>query len=353
VPILGADGEVVEWFGAASDVTIRREAEEALREGEARWRGLFERMAEGFEVNELVRDPDGRAADFRYLDVNPAWERHTGIPREAAVGRLVSEVVPGADPFWVETYARVVETGEPAHVERHVPQLGRWFEVRAHRTGPGRLAALVLDVTERRRAEGRRALLVAELNHRVKNTLAVVQSLALQTGRGAADPPAFAAAFQARLMALARAHDLLTRENWEGAPLGEVVRAALEAGGEGRVDNACGGCGGPDAAPLLAPAQALALAMALHELAANALKHGALSVPGGRVSVTCRADPGSGARVVEWLERGGPPVAGLPARRGFGLRLLQRGLAMQAGMAAELSFEPEGLRCALRLPPAG
>jgi two-component sensor histidine kinase len=97
---------------------------------------------------------------------------------------------------------------------------------------------------------------------------------------------------------------------------------------------------------VLPPPQALALALALHELATNALKHGALSAPGGRVSVSCGTDPEDASTVVEWTERGGPPVAGPPARRGFGLRLL----ASQAGVAADLRFEPEGVRCALRLP---
>ena len=94
------------------------------------------------------------------------------------------------------------------------------------------------------------------------------------------------------------------------------------------------------------------MAMALHELATNALKHVALSAPEGRVAIACRADD-CGAQVVEWVERGGPPIAGPPAREGFGLRLLERGLVTQAGMAADLRFEPEGLRCTFRLPPPG
>ncbi len=194
-------------------------------------------------------------------------------------------------------------------------------------------------------------LLVAELNHRVKNTLAVVQSLAAQTARGAPDLPAFTAAFLARLIALARAHDLLTRRDWEGAALDAVVRAALDplavGGAAARVDLSNSAAPGA----VLAPAQALALAMALHELATNALKHGALSVPGGRVAVAWRTDArAGGAQVVEWTERDGPPVPGPPTRRGFGLRLLQRGLVAQAGMEAEMLFESGGLRCTLRLP---
>jgi two-component sensor histidine kinase len=89
--------------------------------------------------------------------------------------------------------------------------------------------------------------------------------------------------------------------------------------------------------------------MALHELATNAFKHGALSIPEGRMSISCRTEH-DGARIVEWIERGGPPVPGLSTRQGFGLRLLERGLAAEAGMAADLWFEPESLRCVLRLP---
>ncbi|WP_222440828.1 sensor histidine kinase [Siccirubricoccus deserti] len=215
------------------------------------------------------------------------------------------------------------------------------------------LMAVMRDQTERRRAEERRALLTNELNHRVKNTLVVVQSLTLLGTRGASpDLSAFAAAFQRRILALARAHDLLTREDWTGAPLDGVVRAGLTPL---VVDGERVGLSGCNAQDVFLPAgAALTLAMALHELATNALRHGALSVPSGHVEVVCLA-AGSGegemARgAVEWVERGGPPVLGPPARRGFGLRLLERGLSMQTGMGADLRFEPEGLHCILRLP---
>jgi two-component sensor histidine kinase len=208
---------------------------------------------------------------------------------------------------------------------------------------------VVQDITERKQAEERQALLLAELSHRVKNSLAVVQSLAAQTARGAADLPYFSAAFQARLIALARAHDLLARRAWEGAALGAVVRAALDplAADDARVD--LSGC-----APgvVLTPAAALALTMVVHELAANALRHGALSVAQGSVAVACHdADAGGGGPIVEWVERGGPPIAGSPARRGFGLRLLENGLTAEAGIRGDIRFEPEGVRCTLRLPP--
>jgi two-component sensor histidine kinase len=110
------------------------------------------------------------------------------------------------------------------------------------------------------------------------------------------------------------------------------------------------GCATPGV--ILLPSAALMLAMALHELATNALKHGALSLPGGHISITCRIETGGGStRVVDWTERGGPLVTGPPARRGFGLRLLERGLAAGAGVQADLHFEPEGVRCSLWLKP--
>jgi two-component sensor histidine kinase len=131
-----------------------------------------------------------------------------------------------------------------------------------------------------------------------------------------------------------------------------VVRAGLAplAADGARVDlSACDLRG-----TFLPPGAALTLAMAVHELATNALRHGSLSVPGGSVRVACLAAGagrgGAGWDALEWVERGGPPVPGPPARRGFGLRLLERGLAIQAGMRPDLRFEPEGLRCTLRLP---
>jgi len=253
----------------------------------------------------------------------------------------------------------MVETGEPFAIEkRYLRPDGAEVWVHNHVSltrgpdgCPRYVTALVQDISGRRRAEERRALLVAELNHRVKNTLAIGQALARQTVRGADDLRAFATTFQARLLALARAHDLLTREDWTGAPLDAALRAALDPLALDAAHVDLSGCASD---LFLPPASALALAMAVHELATNARKHGALSVPGGRVSIACRrqeanATPNA-APVVEWTERGGPPVAGPPAKRGFGLRLLGRGLGTEAGIGANLRFEPEGVRCVLRLP---
>ena len=151
------------------DVTGEHLTREALRAGEARWRGIFENMHEGFALCEIVHEPATEAVDFRYLEVNAAWQRLTGIPPEATVGRLASEVFPGLEPFWTGAYARVVETGEPAHLEYRIATIGQWFEVFAYRTEPGHFAALFLNITERKAAEERQRLLAQEVDHRAKN----------------------------------------------------------------------------------------------------------------------------------------------------------------------------------------
>ncbi|MBC9178097.1 PAS domain-containing sensor histidine kinase [Pseudoroseomonas ludipueritiae] len=198
---------------------------------------------------------------------------------------------------------------------------------------------------ERASAEVRQSLMTLELNHRVKNTLSVVQSMALQTARGSASLSTFGSAFQARLTALARAHDLLTRAEWRGAALRDVVEAAVASGSGIRLD--LSGCAESE---VLSPAQALSLTMALHELATNAAKYGALSVPGGHVSITCRTEQEGDARRVEWREQGGPPLEGPPPRKGFGMRLLERGLSTRSGLVATLDFTRQGLRCSMLLP---
>ena len=205
-------------------------------------------------------------------------------------------------------------------------------------------AAIVRDVAERSwaaveraRAEQHQRLLINELNHRVKNTLASVQAIAFQTLKGDVPLAEARALFEARLMALSRAHNLLTAENWGGASLEGLVADATEhlAGEVGRFDIA--------GEPLrLAPRAALALAMALHELGTNAAKYGALAVEGGRVAIawTLAED----RLRLEWRESGGPPVEP-PARRGFGSRLIERGLEADLGGRAALHFEPSGVRC--------
>lgn len=200
-----------------------------------------------------------------------------------------------------------------------------------------------IDITERKRQERHRELLVNELNHRVKNTLTTVQSFALQTLRNAASLTDGRKAFDARLIALSKAHDVLVRENWESAELREVVSEALAAHAEpesGRLT-----IGGPDLR--MRPSAALAISMALHELATNAVKHGALSNGAGAVDLAWKVDD---LFELCWTERGGPAVLA-PSRRGFGTRLIQQGLPHEFGGAyVDLRFAPEGVVCVIRAP---
>jgi PAS domain S-box-containing protein len=204
-----------------------------------------------------------------------------------------------------------------------------------------RIVGVFDDVTEQRAAERRQRMLINELNHRVKNTLATVQSIAAQTLRSAPTLPAARDSFESRLVALAAAHDLLTAQNWHGARLADVVATAMapfETVQRPQISRS-----GP---PVWLTAQrALALSLALHELATNAAKYGALSVPQGRVTI--RWNVAGDELRLSWIEQGGPPVAP-PTRVGFGTRLLQRGLAHELHGEVALTFPPGGVRCEVR-----
>ena len=195
---------------------------------------------------------------------------------------------------------------------------------------------LALEIEHRRRIERHQNQLLDELNHRVKNTLATVQAMAVQTLKGVdAD---VRDGFLARLFALSSQHDLLTMDNWEGASLEGVVRRALRPWRQdGRARFVVEG------PPLhLDPKRALALGMVFHELASNAARFGALSNDDGQVHVTWRSVP-EGLSFC-WREEGGPPVS-QPARRGFGLRLIEHGLAREISGNVQIRFDPAGVVC--------
>jgi two-component sensor histidine kinase len=238
-------------------------------------------------------------------------------------------LLPGGRVRWLSARIQIVFEGEGA----------------ARQAASGMLA--LQDITARKEAEAHRVLLVNELNHRVKNTLATVHSIAAQSFRHA-DPalrPQLAA-FDERLHALARAHEVLTRSHWEGADLGEVARYILspyrESQGPGRISFE-----GPETT--LSPPQALAISMALHELATNALKYGALSVPEGRVSLCWTVGR---LLTITWREHGGPPVAP-PGHQGFGTRLLARALQAEPDGQTQIMFNPDGLQFIMTFSQTG
>jgi two-component sensor histidine kinase len=207
---------------------------------------------------------------------------------------------------------------------------GRWLE--AQSTG--------VDIHDRKRAEEHTKLLLNELNHRVKNTLAVVQGIAQQTFKDT--DPVGRQAFEGRLAALSKAHSLLTERSWSPAPLRAIVAD---------VSHVCGAARdriraeGPDV--MLSPRQALSIAMALHELCTNAVKYGALSNDSGVVNFTWGVR--DGVLEMHWRESGGPKVEA-PKARGYGSRMIERALAHDLQGTARLDFRPEGVVCVIDAP---
>ncbi|MCC5969172.1 MAG: PAS domain-containing protein [Pararhodobacter sp.] len=203
------------------------------------------------------------------------------------------------------------------------------------------------DVTERRRSEEARSLLIRELNHRVKNMLAVVQSIARQTRRSSATIEEFVDSFERRIRALAGAHRLLTRSEWSGSRLDELVHSSVSSFLSSKADRVH--IQGPYVK--LRPDASIAVAMALHELGTNALKYGSLSAAAGTLDIVWSLEQGAeGARVIlNWTEREGPVVKP-PKKEGFGTRLLKTGIARELDGHVDLDFPPEGLQCRLEFP---
>jgi len=206
---------------------------------------------------------------------------------------------------------------------------------------------MLVDISERKKAENRQKVLIDELNHRVKNTLATVQSLASQTARHCEDLGDFRGRFEERLLALAHAHDLLTKRHWENAPLESLAREVLtplagEASDRILIE-------GP--AVDVSPRAALSLTMALNELVTNAVKYGALSSDAGTLSVVWRLQRAAKQSMLEldWREQGGPLVVP-PTKRGFGTRLMERCIERDLGGEFSLVFDPGGVSCSISIP---
>ena len=287
---------------------------------------------------------------------NPAYAQLIGH-RDIA-GKPMCEALPEiSHQAYLSLLDTVYSTGEPyegrasrVEIQRspEVPLETRWldFIYQPIRDDAGAVVGIFVqghDVTETVLAAERQKLMIDELNHRVKNTLATVQSIAMQTARFHADPTTFAEGFQARLLALSHTHDLLTRTHWEGADLGDILRHETEAHGSSRVSAT-----GPRVA--LPPAAALSLGMVFHELATNAAKYGALSAPDGRVLVDWSLADQTRRRLrLLWREVGGPPVSP-PERRGFGSRLIERNVRHDLAGEVELDYAGDGLAATFSIP---
>jgi PAS domain S-box-containing protein len=327
------------------DIRGRLAAEAALRESEQRLRATYEHAFAG--IGEVDREG-------RFTRVNEQFCKISGYPRAALVGRTIWDITHEEDAAAERPMFEAQMAGRlPVYSleKRYVHPDGRvvWVELAASTVDdeagrPLYGVRVVRDVSERKAWESGQQLLINELNHRVKNTLATVQSIAAQARRGRSDPEAGYEAFLDRLSALARAHDELTRQRWEGAWLGSVVEGAVEPFGGADAERFK--ISGP--AVRLQPKAALAIATALHELATNAAKHGSLSRAGGCVELEWALVAPEALRMT-WREVGGPPVAA-PERKGFGSRLLEKGLPAELGGRVSLDFRPDGLVCTIEAP---
>lgn len=347
-PFLDSEGRRRGAILTLRDDSARHRAELALAESEARFRTI----ADCAPSPVWVTGPSGiEFVNHAYVEIAQRPEEE--LLGDAWIGHFheedIAHILALRDAAWRD--------GAPYQWEARFRRAGgAWVWV--HASCAPRFDAsgdvlgyvgMAVDITESRRAEAElRAseqhlrLMVEELNHRVKNTLAIVQGLAHQSFRGADVPAEVRGSFEGRLTALATAHNLLTRANWESADLHELVREVLRVHGPERFSAA-----GP--AVKLDPKTAVSLTMALHELCTNAGKYGAFSQPSGTVRVCWTTD---GDRLsLTWEERGGPPVSP-PARRGFGTRMIERALAGETGGHASLEFRPEGLVCRIEVQPA-
>lgn len=298
----------------------------------------------------------GHTLDGTITNWNAGAEQMFGYTAAEAIGQSISLIVPQAQsdegPEVLKRISRGerVEHFETTRTAKDGRPIGVSVAISPIRDANGQIigaSRVARDVTDRLDAEKHRGLLMAELNHRVKNTLAAVRSIARLTSLNTVSFDEFRRAFDDRLMALSQAHDLLTEGQWKGASLRHLLAAELSPFDDG--DGARFAIAGEKVQ--LNPKQALALGLAIHELATNALKYGALSIPSGRVEVAwdVAAAPDGPVVQLRWIESGGPAVEP-PQARGFGSRLIERGLQSEIDAEVRLDFRSEGVRCVLRFP---
>jgi len=339
-PVLDETGNPAGVIAIVVETTEKVLAQRRVQESERRFRALT--MASSDIIYRMspdwteMRQLDGRSIMVDTEAPSIAWMDDYLLPEDrAATQAAIDEAIARLQPFQREHRVRRADGSVGWVFSRAVPvtdengALVEWFGAAS-------------DITERVRATDHLRLVINELNHRVKNTLAMVQAIALRTFRHAANLGQAQKEFAARLMALAQANDLLTGERWAGASLFSAIRQAVEPH---QHDAERCTIQGDDLN--ISPKTALALAMAMHELATNALKYGAWSNDHGLVAISWTVE---GQRLlIEWRERNGPEVTA-PTGRGFGSRLIERGLAGELGGKVLLHFDPEGIRCSIDAP---
>jgi PAS domain S-box-containing protein len=336
---------VSDALSIASTQLLAREAE--LRASEERLRATHENAAVGI----VEVDREGR-----FIAVNEMRCRLTGHSRGELLGQHFGQATYGVDiaedmRLFQRQVAGELNTYTVENRFRRKDGTSGWVRVSSTAVrDPGGTflyaVRIVEDITERKQSEVRQKLLVDELNHRVKNTLATVQSLAMQSARPGVTPQVAQERFQERLLALSRTHNLLNQTSWEGTTVSGILQTELEpyATERDRVQLT-----GPSIE--LPASMAVVLGLAVHELATNACKYGSLSAPNGRLMVKWSREQGEGGTMLrlEWRESDGPSVR-MPTQTGFGSRLIRRAVVSELGGHLDLAFDANGLRCEITVP---
>lgn len=307
----------------------------------------FETALRGSQVIVYTQD-----RDLRYTSISGPM---LGRSVDDILGHIDEDVLsPDCAAAIIALKREALASGQAKHAEFALTDGpgARWHDMHIEplRDDAGGIVGLTcasVDVTERKEGEAHLRLLLRELTHRSKNLLAVIQGMARQTARHAGSTDSFLSQFSARLQGMASSHDVLVRESWHSASLNELVRSQLAAyigDGQGQI-----AFEGPDIA--LKPDAAQNLGLALHELAINAQRFGALSVPDGRVSIRWGRYDGREDTAIEldWLERFGPKVKAR-RKRGFGSLVIERNLARSLDAEVNLEFDPDGVHCRIVIP---
>lgn len=359
-PTYAADGSLTGMVGVVQDTTLRVQARRDLSDREERLRVATSLAALGI-------------FEWHLLDDHAIWEndrmfeifgrdRHEG---SIGKGEFLADILHPDDKREVRhSIARALREDAILHVSgrirrqadgawRAVEMAGR-FERDSPDRLPRRLIGVVADVTDRRHAQERQSLLIRELHHRVKNTLATVQAIVGSTARNASSIESFYEDFVGRIKSLSHTHSVLTEDTWQTANLRTLLANELRPYAEhddGPLDQRFS----LDGPPVDLPSEiAVPIGMAIHELTTNAAKYGALSNRAGRISVSWQIVQGgeAGLLLFEWRESEGPPVV-VPTRQGFGSRLLQRVLTTQVQAEVHSEYAPDGFRLVMRAPVPG
>lgn len=344
-PAMDDDDQVDGLVVAVIDITEQHILTKAAERLETRLNAAHQMSPDGFMVFKSKRDPTGQIVDFEWEYSNNAGAKIAGKPIEELIGKTLLSVLPGnKEEGLFDAYLEVVNTGQPFRQTSHYEhdELSLWISISAIKLADG-FAVSFRDVTKQKLAEQHRELLVNELNHRVKNTLATVQAMARQTIRTAKDLTDFEETFSARLMAIATAHNILVNSDNARADLETMVTGQVGpyvdqasqikvSGGRITLDGECAHCVG----------------LVLHEFATNAAKYGALSTKDGHVEIVCE-DIGDGNVKIVWTETGGPQVIA-PSRQGFGSRLIKQSIEYSLGGSADVDYRHTGVVATLILP---